>query len=90
MLNQKQDANSVSSHDNLTSQRKPKLSVVPNGENDSPNTVELGECEQLFLENESNHLTAEEWENYMKVLETPREPSSQLIEDFNQYLENKA
>ena len=90
MLNRKPVSSTVSSHHNVTSQRKPNLSVVPDVKNGSHNTNEVEQSEQLFLGNEANRLTDKEWENYMNVIGTPREPSPNLIEDFKQYLENKA
>ena len=57
MLNRKPDASSVSSHDNITSQREPKMSVVPDVENGSHNANKVDQSELLFLGNEAIRLS---------------------------------
>ena len=80
MLNRKSDVSSVSSHDNITSQRKQNLSVVPDANCEQQASSDTKETSVI-------EFTSKGWKNYIEGLNNPPELTPKLRTAIKRHLE---
>ena len=89
MLNQLPSEESDTLNNNIETQQKPRVTLVPdvNDKHQSNNGVITDE--QHHFGNEPINLSSKDQEYYLEVLENPPEPSPEVINEFKRYLKRK-
>ena len=90
MFKRKLDVDSKSSQDNLNSQQKPNLSVVPDLNSEHQTNTDVNKFDRSLQESTIISLSDQEWKFVHDNMNNPPNPGPKLREAFKNYSEANA